>query len=566
MAKSQSAKIGFLLFITWGLSLFSLSGGWCQESQPRPSRTTPFEYQQPARKEPQLVRVPNVLGQTQNQASGTLTRARLRMGNVGRRTASQPSGTVVQQNPKPGAMAIPGSAVDLWLAEPSEVNRVKVPDVRGKNQDQAANILARAGLQLGRIAKKIDNRPAGTVIQQDQAPGSMVPPRTPVNLWLAEPREVKPPPTKVRVPHLITDTQSQASRALERAGLQVGRVARITSSQNPGTVVRQSPEPGTAVSPGSAVNLWLAVAPEVNLVTVPDVNGQTQGQATRTLANAGRDLCENLGLRRGRVALITSKRPAGTVVRQDPGAGKKVRCGWPVNLWLAAAPPPPPPPAAPPEKPGPVPPEVQTPLTEVQTPLPPVVKQPPPEEPPSPPGIKTQEKAPRAPEKPPLPQPIRKVPVPSLVGKNREWGRNILIDQGLQEGEVITRQADLESGIIIDQDPEPGTLVPPGTRVTLVVSFRESVTEKKPHRSWGAILVGLLAVLGGGYYGVKRLIRTWLLRAIQIRPKTDMGTQHFALDAPLHLDVEVRLKPVIDPGQQNLKAAGPLVLEEEEKP
>jgi beta-lactam-binding protein with PASTA domain len=488
------------------------------------------------------------------------------MGNAGRRTASQPSGTVVQQNPKPGAMAIPGSAVDLWLAEPSEVNRVKVPDVRGKNQDQAANILARAGLQLGRVAKKIDNRPAGTVIQQDQAPGSMVPPRTPVNLWLAEPREVKPPPTKVRVPHLITDTQSQASRALERAGLQVGRVARITSSQNPGTVVRQSPEPGTAVSPGSAVNLWLAVAPEVNLVTVPDVNGQTQGQATRTLANAGRDLCENLGLRRGRVALITSKRPAGTVVRQDPGAGKKVRCGWPVNLWLAAAPPPPPPPAAPPEKPGPVPPEVQTPLTEVQTPLPPVVKQPPPEEPPSPPGIKTQEKAPRAPEKPPLPQPIRKVPVPSLVGKNREWGRNILIDQGLQEGEVITRQADLESGIIIDQDPEPGTLVPPGTRVTLVVSFRESVTEKKPHRSWGAILVGLLAVLGGGYYGVKRLIRTWLLRAIQIRPKTDMGTQHFALDAPLHLDVEVRLKPVIDPGQQNLKAAGPLVLEEEEKP
>ena len=45
-----------------------------------------------------------------------------------------------------------------------------------------------------------------------------------------------------------------------------------------------------------------------------------------------------------------------------------------------------------------------------------------------------------------------------------------------------------------------------------------------------------------------------------------MGIQHFALDAPLHLDVEVRLKPVIDPGQQNLKAAGPLVLEEGEKP
>ena len=165
MAKSQPAKIGFLLFITWGLSLFSLSWGWCQESPPRPSRTYPtlttprFEYQQPARKEPQLVRVPSVLGQTQNQASGTLIRARLRMGDVGRRTASQPSGTVVQQNPRPGAMAIPGSAVDLWLAEPSEVNRVKVPDVRGKNQDQAANILARVGLQI-RASGPEDRQPA----------------------------------------------------------------------------------------------------------------------------------------------------------------------------------------------------------------------------------------------------------------------------------------------------------------------------------------------------------------------------------------------------------------------
>jgi hypothetical protein len=146
------------------------------------------------------------------------------------------------------------------------------------------------------------------------------------------------------------------------------------------------------------------------------------------------------------------------------------------------------------------------------------------------------------------------------VGKNREWGRNILIDQGLQEGEVITRQADRESGTIIEQNPDPGTLVPPGTRVKLVMSA------KKAPWPWAAILVGLLAILGGGYYGVKRLLRTWLLRAIQVRPKTDMGTQHVALDAPMHLAVEVRLKPVIDPGQQSLKAAGPLILKEGEKP
>lgn len=143
----------------------------------------------------------------------------------------------------------------------------------------------------------------------------------------------------------------------------------------------------------------------------------------------------------------------------------------------------------------------------------------------------------------------------------------MITDAGLHVGEVITRKAVLESGTILEHTPEAEAMVPLGTRVTLVISFHEvGETEKETDRSWGAILVGLLAVLGGGYYGVKRLLRTWLLRAIQVRPKTDMGIQHVALDAPMHLDVEVRLKPVIDPGQQGLKAAGPLILEEGEKP
>ena len=215
-------------------------------------------------------------------------------------------------------------------------------------------------------------------------------------------------------------------------------------------------------------------------MTVPDLRGQTQDQGRRTLARTGQEVCEGVGLRMGRVARITSNQTPGTVVRQDPVAEKKVRCGWAVNLWLAAAPPP----AAPPEGPGPVPGGVQTPLTEVQTPLRPEVKQPPPEEPPSPPGIKTRGQAPRAPEKPSLPQPIRKVPVPSLVGKNREWGRNILIDQGLQEGEVITRQADRESGTIIEQDPDAGDSGAAGHPGETGNVLREG-TEKEPHRPGG---------------------------------------------------------------------------------
>lgn len=691
---SRPAKICFLLLITWGLTFFSLSWGWCQviegtprqpsPSRPNPSLSTPafeYHYQPPARREQHAERVPNVLGQTRGQASGTLTRAGLRVGHVGRKTASQSSGTVVQQNPDPGAKVTPGSAVDLWLAEPplenkpspprvgaphtpsaapsnarvrvpylitetqpqasrtlagarlrlgnvaqttsdrtpgtvirqdpppgtpvsfgSAVNlwlaespsseRVKVPDVRGKALVQASGILAGDRLKVGRVVKKVDNWPPGTVVQQNPEPGMSVPAHSTVSLWIVERQEI----AKVRVPYLISDTQPQANRTLSGAGLRPGAVAWMTFDQTPGTVIKQTPPPGTTVSSGSAVNLWLAERPKVDLVTVPDVRRQSQPQASVILARASlrvgnvdritssqslatvvrqnpgpgdqvrrgspvnlwlaetpkADLVKvpdvrrqyqgpasstltSVNLRMGQVARVTSNQTPETVVDQDPKPDRWVKPGTPVDLWLAAAPPPSP---FVPASPEPVPPSPPSP----PTPPPPMVISTPPPAPPS-----------------PSPLPPTKVKVPSLVGKNREEAQKILVGAGLPMVEIITRQADLESGTVIEQIPEPGTMQLPETPVTLVMAEKRHFL---PWWPWWAILA---ALLGGGYYGVKRLIRMWLLGAIMVKPEPDVGTQHFALGAP-HLYLEVRLKPTIDRGQQDLKAAGPLILEAGEEP
>jgi hypothetical protein len=47
------------------------------------------------------------------------------------------------------------------------------------------------------------------------------------------------------------------------------------------------------------------------------------------------------------------------------------------------------------------------------------------------------------------------------------------------------------------------------------------MSQKGP-TAWGAILAGLLAVLGGGYYVVKRLLEPGF-SAIQVRTKTVWG-------------------------------------------
>lgn len=155
---------------------------------------------------------------------------------------------------------------------------------------------------------------------------------------------------------------------------------------------------------------------------------------------------------------------------------------------------------------------------------------------------------------------MSKVQVPNLVGKKRGLARQILLEVGLHEGEVVIRKADLESDTIIIQTPKPGVMVLPGTPVGLEIS---GPVGSGWH--WAAILIVLSAIIAGGYYVARRLIGKVLPPAIQVRPKTDKGTQHLSLDTPLHLDLEVRLKPIIDPGRQELEVSGPQILEEGEK-
>jgi hypothetical protein len=64
---------------------------------------------------------------------------------------------------------------------------------------------------------------------------------------------------------------------------------------------------------------------------------------------------------------------------------------------------------------------------------------------------------------------------------------------------------------------------------------------------------------------VRSIMAKISLPIVQVKLRMDRGIQQLALDTPLHLDLEVRLKPVLDHGRQDLTVTGPLVLEEGEK-
>ena len=121
-----------------------------------------------------LVKVPNVVGQTQADAKATLEAAGLKVGEVTEKeSTSVAPGVVSKQSPDAGSEVEGGSAVTL---EVGAAPQAKVPKVTGLTESDAAIELARVGLSVGDVQYVSDpDVAAGFVKSQDPAQGTSLP-------------------------------------------------------------------------------------------------------------------------------------------------------------------------------------------------------------------------------------------------------------------------------------------------------------------------------------------------------------------------------------------------------
>ena len=89
------------------------------------------------------VQVPNVVGQQENQAQSTLQAQGFQVSVKTDANSTQPSGTVISQNPN-GGTAPPGSTVTLTVSG----GAVSVPSVIGDSQATANQVLTTAGFAV----------------------------------------------------------------------------------------------------------------------------------------------------------------------------------------------------------------------------------------------------------------------------------------------------------------------------------------------------------------------------------------------------------------------------------
>jgi beta-lactam-binding protein with PASTA domain len=268
------------------------------------------------------IAVPDVVGQTQDDAAAAVLGAQLALGAVTQEySMTVPAGTVISQTPVAGTAVLPGSLVGLVVSK----GGVVVPDVVGQTQTIAAAAITGLGLVVGTVTQEYSLTVAsGVVISQLPLSGTELSPGSAVALTVSK------GPQPVTVPSVIGKTQAAASTLITNAALTVGAITLQVSETVPaGSVISQSPAPGTIVGMGSAVTLTVSSGPPP--VPVPDVVGQTQTDAGALIA-AGSLV----------VGTVTEEYsatiPLGVVISQSPAPGTMVSPGTAVEMTVSAGP------------------------------------------------------------------------------------------------------------------------------------------------------------------------------------------------------------------------------------
>lgn len=135
----------------------------------------------------ETVIVPQLAGQTLEQAELTLSEWGLRLGEITRTMVDTlTSNTVVTSYPQSGSKVPAGMIVNLVVNEKGEVDSTDVPELIGRNLAEARRILGKKGLRVDKIKRRVDEALLPeTVIAQSIAPGEKVPLGTEIDLIIS---------------------------------------------------------------------------------------------------------------------------------------------------------------------------------------------------------------------------------------------------------------------------------------------------------------------------------------------------------------------------------------------
>ena len=202
---------------------------------------------------------------------------------------------------------------------------VYMPNLVGRSQDEAEKILQGLDLSMQVEQENSDGVEKGMVISQKEEPDTVIPRFSKVTVVISAGSD------KVDLAELGLSgmTLETAVRLLEGKNLKADVQEESSEDVPSGTIIRYEPEDKVAL--GSTVTLYVSTGPEEEFVSVPNLYGKTDAEASVLLSAAG--------LVAGEISKeYDSTISAGHVISQGVEAGTQVAPGETVDYTVSLGP------------------------------------------------------------------------------------------------------------------------------------------------------------------------------------------------------------------------------------
>lgn len=263
---------------------------------------------------PKEVQVPNLVGLNEDSAAERAEEAGFEIKVVDeQRHDTLEEGRIISQTPDDGLL-LEGETIELVISLGPPL--VKVPNLAGVPQKEAAGRLEELGLGVGEVTEEFSvEHEQGHVI-------SVVASRKRLEQGSMVDLVVSKGPQSLMVPQVVELSAEEAKAQLIEAGFRVEFADVYSDDIGKGLVVSTDPSGGLEAPEGSTVTVSVSMGPEFKMITMPDVRNMNVDEARTEL--------ENMGLR----VIVEQSCPGSTVIETNPVPGTKIRENETVALFV----------------------------------------------------------------------------------------------------------------------------------------------------------------------------------------------------------------------------------------